>query len=78
MEIASISYGLPKDVIPDFHRLRQSAIGGLPGTIDEDGWRVLQSFEKVIGNVATNHGCIINQNMHDNQPQFGYRPTGAR
>jgi hypothetical protein len=66
MGIASISCGLPKDAIPDFRRLRQSAFAGLPGTIDEDGWRVLQSFEKVFGNVATNRGCIINQNMDDN------------
>ena len=46
-----------------FRRLHQSAFAGLPGTIDEDGRCVLQSFEKVLGNVATDHGCIINHNL---------------
>ena len=54
-----------------FRRLHQSAFAGLPGAIDEDGRRVRQSLEEMFGNVATNHGCIINHNADDNQPYFG-------
>jgi hypothetical protein len=57
--------------------LHQSAFAGLPGDIDEDGRRVLQSLEEMFGNVATNHGGIINHNTDDNQPKFGCSPTGV-
>ena len=42
----------------------------MPGAIDEDGRRVLQSLKEMFGDVATNHGCIINHDTDDNQPQI--------
>jgi hypothetical protein len=33
--------------------------------------------EEMFGNVATNHGCIINHNTDDNHPKYGCGPTGV-
>ena len=54
-----------------FRGLHQSALAGLPGAVDQNGRGVRQGLEEMFGNVATNHDCIINHTMDDNQPKYG-------
>src|SRR5208337_4178593 len=55
----------------EFRQLGQSALAGLPRAVDQNGGRVRQRLEELLGEVTTNHGCIINHSSDDNQPLFG-------
>jgi hypothetical protein len=44
----------------EFRQLGQSTFAGLPRAVDQNGRRVSQCLKKLLGQVTTNHGCIIN------------------
>lgn len=54
-----------------FRRFHQSAFSTLPGTVDQNGRRIRQRLQDMPGNMATNHGCIIDHTPDDNHPRFG-------
>ena len=54
-----------------FLRPRQGAFAGLAGAVDQHGRGVLESLEEAGGDMAANHGRIINQMADDNQPLSG-------
>jgi hypothetical protein len=50
----------------------------LPRAVDQNGGGVLQGVEKLVGDVATNHGRIVNHLSDDNQPLCGWiTPSGS-
>ena len=52
--------------------VKGAALAGLPRAVDQNSGRVLQRLEELLGEVTTNHGCIINHSADDNQPLFGW------